>query len=106
MLTTTLDSWLNKQGQYQIDTNINISAKSIIITFTVSDSEKTSLQQSLVDYFGELTDMKNKYPDEPDYEIFDEAWQGMKGKTAVAYRILTDPNTGIIYTFLTYAIMK
>lgn len=43
MLTTTLDSLLNKQGQYQIDTNINISAKSIIITFTVSDSEKTSL---------------------------------------------------------------
>lgn len=104
MLTTTPDIILNKEGEYQVITSISGVSKSVVIRFTVSDSDKTMLKQSLVDYFGELTDMKAKYPDEPDFQTFDEVWQGTKGNNSIAYRI--DTISSFTFATLTYEIVK
>ena len=104
MLTTTPDTILNKEGQYQVITSISGLSKSVVIRFTVSDSDKTILKQSLVDYFGELTDMKAKYPDEPDFQPFDEVWQGSKANNYITYRI--DTISSFTFATLTYEIAK
>lgn len=104
MLTTTPESILNKQTEYQIKTNPDNLRKSFIVWLNVSDSDsdKTILKQSLEDYFGELTDMKAKYPDEPDFKDFEEVWQGEKNDKYVSYRIKIIYNTH--FAILTYDI--
>lgn len=89
MLTTTPASLLNKDTGYMVKTNPDNLRRSLIVYLNVSEEDQKNLKQSLVDYFGELTDMKAKYPDEPDFKDFEEVWQGEKNNKYVSYRIYT-----------------
>ena len=89
MLTTTPESLLNKDTGYMVKTNPDNLRKTLIVYLNVSEEDQKNLKQSLVDYFGELTDMKAKYPDEPDFKDFEEVWQGEKNNKYVSYRIYT-----------------
>ena len=105
ILTTTPKSLLDKTGIYNISSNTS-GDKDFYIVFEITETDQMVLKQSLVDYFGELTDMKTTYPDEPDFKIFKEVWQGSKGNTTVAYRVYYNNERDKTYNFLTYHVEK